>query len=358
MTRPSRERFLDLATRREMPSVSITMPTHVAGPEIEQDPIRLKNAIGRAEHMLAATGYRPSRNGDLLDPVRSLLGDARFWSHRDHGLALYAAAGGLEVFDLADEPVERVMVTDRFHVAPLVASLPGIAYRVVAISMNGVRVFEAAPGFISRAEYQGPESFEDANWFMNREAQVQRHPSANAPGAVHGHDPMEKHKADVERFVSAVTRAVRPLDGTPVVILAVDELGHEFTRLAGYPTLRVAGSPESLEAPVVLERVTPAIVAENRRRQEELIGRLMEALGTGRAVAGFEPVLGAAVAGRVDTLAFSMDASPAWSNGGEGSPGAHDLLDEAIGEVASRAGKITAAPRLPEGHTLIASLRF
>lgn len=42
------------------PAVSIFMPTHRAGQEIRQDPIRLKNLVRRAEQQLIEEGTRPT----------------------------------------------------------------------------------------------------------------------------------------------------------------------------------------------------------------------------------------------------------------------------------------------------------
>ena len=48
-----------LLQTRERFCVSIFLPTHRAGPEIRQDPIRLKNLLKQAESRLIALGHKP-----------------------------------------------------------------------------------------------------------------------------------------------------------------------------------------------------------------------------------------------------------------------------------------------------------
>ncbi|ASC70479.1 hypothetical protein XM38_014180 [Halomicronema hongdechloris C2206] len=52
--------FQKLSQSASDDSVSICLPTHVAGPEIQQDPIRLKNLLDEATAQLQAMGNDPA----------------------------------------------------------------------------------------------------------------------------------------------------------------------------------------------------------------------------------------------------------------------------------------------------------
>ena len=71
------------------PCVSIFLPTHRAGAETRQDPIRLKNLIGEARDLLLAKGLRAAEADVILAPARDLLGDGVFWRHQGDGLAVF-----------------------------------------------------------------------------------------------------------------------------------------------------------------------------------------------------------------------------------------------------------------------------
>ena len=53
--------------------VSILMPTHRAGQETQQDPIRLKNLVREVEERLKAKGLRSPEIAGLLEPAQLLL---------------------------------------------------------------------------------------------------------------------------------------------------------------------------------------------------------------------------------------------------------------------------------------------
>ncbi|WP_447983373.1 hypothetical protein [Nitrospira sp. Nam74] len=86
------------------PAVSIFLPTHRAGPETQQDRIRLKNLLKQAETQLVKEETRPTDARELLEPVSALIDDAAFWRHQADGLAIFRAH---DVF-----PVHRLPVMD------------------------------------------------------------------------------------------------------------------------------------------------------------------------------------------------------------------------------------------------------
>src|SRR5438105_15663998 len=62
----------ELVAMDARPAVSLYLPTHVAGREIRQDPIRLKNLLSSAAERLAAIWRRPE--------IEDFLGPAGYWS--------------------------------------------------------------------------------------------------------------------------------------------------------------------------------------------------------------------------------------------------------------------------------------
>lgn len=53
--------------------VSLFLPTHRAGPEVQQNPIRLKNLLRQAKQMLLERGRRRPDAEALLEPAQGLL---------------------------------------------------------------------------------------------------------------------------------------------------------------------------------------------------------------------------------------------------------------------------------------------
>src|SRR6185436_3512316 len=69
--------------------VSLYMPTHRVGREEQQDPVRLKNLLAKAETNLIANGLRRPKVQDLMRPAEELLADKDFWQHQSDGLAIF-----------------------------------------------------------------------------------------------------------------------------------------------------------------------------------------------------------------------------------------------------------------------------
>jgi hypothetical protein len=66
----SHEELKTVITESQGPAVSIFLPTHRAGQEIQQDPIRLKNLLKQAESQLISEGSRPGRSIQILNYKR------------------------------------------------------------------------------------------------------------------------------------------------------------------------------------------------------------------------------------------------------------------------------------------------
>src|SRR6266404_554897 len=80
----------ELLASEAQPAVSLYLPTHVAGREIRQDGIRLKNLLAQTADRLDAE-WRRSEIDAFLAPAASLIEDENFWRHQEKGLAVFLA---------------------------------------------------------------------------------------------------------------------------------------------------------------------------------------------------------------------------------------------------------------------------
>src|SRR5665648_1097914 len=87
MNTPSWDDLRGLMERGDESCVSIFMSTHRSGREIQQDPLRLKNLLARAENELRTSGLRGPDAAFVLEPGGELLSDGDFWRHQQDGLA-------------------------------------------------------------------------------------------------------------------------------------------------------------------------------------------------------------------------------------------------------------------------------
>ena len=115
----SRAELKTLIEEPEGLCVSIFLPTHQAGAQTQQDPIRLKNLLREAEEQLLAKEFRTPEAEELLGPAWELLDDSVFWRHQSDGLAVLLSPGVFRHYRLPLNFEDLVVVADRYHLKPL-----------------------------------------------------------------------------------------------------------------------------------------------------------------------------------------------------------------------------------------------
>ncbi|HDQ74019.1 MAG TPA: hypothetical protein ENN19_18270, partial [Chloroflexi bacterium] len=138
--------------------VSLFMPTHRAGRELEQDPIRLKNLLREAEQRLQDKALQDKalqgkglqgkdlRSPDvreMLKPAQRLLQEPGFWRNQSDGLAVFFTPETFHYYRLPLPFEELMVISNRFHLKPL---LPFFAsdghFYILALSQNQIRLLE------------------------------------------------------------------------------------------------------------------------------------------------------------------------------------------------------------------------
>jgi len=114
-------------------------PTHRTGADIQQDPIRLRNALATAERELVVLGWRTADAEDLLDPARQLIGDRHFWRHQTDGLAPFIGSGVLRTFRVPITFEELAVVSTQFHLRPPLPLIGAEVFWLSALRSHGLR---------------------------------------------------------------------------------------------------------------------------------------------------------------------------------------------------------------------------
>lgn len=364
----SRDHLRELA-QGGSPSVSLYLPTHRAGAETQQDPIRLKNLLREADGRLGAEGF-DGAGGELLAPARRLLDDHPFWQHQSDGLAVFLSPKTRRLYRLPLAFEELVVVGERFHLAPLLPLLHGDGlFYLLALSQNRVRLFAATRHRVREIDLRDiPESLADALGYDWEQRSLQFHsapprgvagPASGGRAPIyHGHGAgTDDEKEEVARFLHLVDHGVRKLlrePTEPVVVAAVDwvaSLFRDLSKLADLVPEPVEGNPDAVPAEDLhrraVEKVEPLFEAERTRAAE----RYDAAVGAGRTAERLEEVLVAAADGRVDVLWVDRalhrwgrfdPAARQVSVHAERADGDEDLLDRAALETLLHGGSVYA----------------
>lgn len=362
------ETLRQLASRRADPSVSLFLPTHRYGPEISQDRIRLKNLLADAVDELVELGHRRPEAEDLVEPARRLLDQGDFWQHRSDGLGLLLSAEVFEVLTLPSHTEELEVVSDRFHITPLLSGVDRVTVLLLALSRSQVRLFELTRTGIAPVDAELPTSIDDTAWFADREAQLQHRAGSrgSANAVYHGHPPEEDEREDLRRFLTAVAGGVGSVlrdRAAPLLITAVDELAAAYRQVADHditePT--IAGNPDERSPDELAEQARSILQDRLERLEGDATGRVTSAVGRGEGSIDLGEILEAATAGRVEEVVVGPDVHP-WASSGSGAvhaerqPGDDDLIDRAVSLALQHGGEAWTVESAQ--HDIAASFRF
>jgi hypothetical protein len=297
-----------------VPSVSIFLPTHRAGPEIEQAPIRLKNLLRSAEGLLTEWRMRGPEALDFLAPVRKLLEDGFFWRNQGDGLAVFLSPGVFRTYRVPVPLRESLHVGRRFLVKPLIPLLEAEGrFYVLALSQNQVRLVECTRFGVNEVPLEGiPRNLDEMLAEYEPKKYRQVHTRTAAPGGgglfrTHGAG-LDDTKDQVLRFVRKVSDGILPLlkgENAPVVPAGVEMMTAFFREVSQYAYVAeedIGGNPESLSPGELKDRAWEIVrphFLEGRKRD---LDRCLAAEGTGIASTDLREVLPAAHTGRVETL--------------------------------------------------------
>ena len=352
----------ELASHRSDPCVTIYIPTHVKGREIEQDPIRLKNAISTADSELEKAGVDDETRSSLLATMRQRVEDRDFWRHQGSGLGIFASKDLYEEVRLRIPVDERVRISDRFLITPLVEATGEHSVYVLALSRGDARLFQL--GEQGGTELQLPEgtprSMEDANWFTDRQTGL-KYLGKTSAGQFHGHGGVSgTERSDLRRFLRELSDGVKAVVGdSSVIVAAVNELAAAYQHDAHHRVSDhvVAGNPDDLDLSDLLARATDVIEASRAERMNALENRWNEALGTKMATKGIIPTVIAAHQGRVETLLVG-DTTPIWGTFDpdevevviydERGDDHRNLVDDSIRATLEHGGKIVKVRKIED----------
>jgi hypothetical protein len=347
-----------LALGRQGPCVSVFLPTHRAGREAEQGPIRLKNLLRQATDALQADGVRAPEIDRLLAPLRSLLDDRLFWQYQSDGLALFSGPGWWRSFRVPLDLPELAVVDDRFHVIPLLPLLAGDGhFFLLALSQNQIRLLEGTRDRVEEVDLPGvPLGVEDALQGEEIQKQLQLYVAdrggPGAGGSYHGHGhPGEAQAERVLRYFRKVDRGLREVlagERAPMVLAAVEHLAPIFRKAKTYPQLVdevLPGSPEGLSRHELHARAWPIVEPLFLRAQREAAARYDRLAGTGQTSQDPQDIVRAAEDGRIETLFVSRHPAGPSAAGGDvpvsdGDGGLRDVLELATVTALSKGGTV------------------
>jgi len=372
-----------LVVHHESPCVSLFMPTHRGGPQVRQDPIRLKNLHRAAERALIERRHRSSDVRVWLAPTATLQEDDEFWRHQSDGLAVFLAPSLFRMFRLPLRFEEEMIVAERFHVSPLLPYFTeNERFYVLALSQNGCRLLRCTKHSVVPLELPGaPVSMTETPGYERRETQVQFEAiapkgasgmsSGGGTALYHGHgSSSDASTADVERYFRAIDRVVCDVLGDrhePLLLAGVDYLLPVYRSISHYDSIaaeHLLGNAEARRDEELHRDAWQVMKSRLAQTSREALEQVNAAVATGRGANQVTVVLPAAIQGRVDLLIAPIN-QPLWGRFDHQRQAAEvheerrgddeDLHQRTIVETVLHGGRVVPAP---EHEGLAARYRY
>jgi len=376
MKKLTRQELGILIQPREVPAVSIYIPTHRAG-DIEQDRIRLKNMLREAEERLTKLGIKSAEARGILQPAEQTLPDPEFWLHRGDGLAVFLS-GGLFLYQILPFQLnELLVVSDHFHIKPLLEMFTedGIFY-LLAISLNRVRFFQCTHYSVADITPTNiPLSLEQALKYEQPEKQQQFH-NAGPGGLISFGQGIGKEfsKEAILRFFLQVNKGLKEVlqtEHAPLVLAAVDYLHSLYREANSYRNLLsegITGNPDDLPETELQSQAWQVVKPYFEKSRKEALTTYHNSMGTGLATSDLKEAVIASHEHRIST-AFVNKEKQFWGQFDpedrevlmydSNQPGAVDLLDLVAIKTLTGGGTVYALrPEELNGNSVAAVFRY
>ena len=382
MQQPTIQELRTLMESTQAPCVSLYMPAHPGVAQNQQDRTRFKNLLRDAEKGLENSGLRAPEIKEFLDPAVKLGSDGLFWRKQNHGLALFRSSEQFHHYQLPFQVDELVMVTNRFHLKPLMQLVSQRQFYLLALSLKGTRLLRGTEHGLSALPEEAPMTMEEFLEGEERETHLQYHTfSTGSRGrqmaSYHGHGGgNEDSKEDVRRYCRYIEGLISQHlagENLPLILAGVEYLLPIYRETNTYPHLAevsVEGNPDEFGTTELHQRVWSAMEPQLMQEQEEAMEQFNALLGTGKASIDLAQVAMAAHQGRVEVLFVPLGIQkPGLVNAQEqtveliadSKRGQYpDLLDQAAIATFSKGGTVyvVESQEMPHSSELAAIFRY
>lgn len=372
-----------LANHDSAHAISIFVPTHRAGEETREDPIRLKNQLDIAQRYLQDRGIRGPDVRELLEPATRLVSDSGFWRHQSDGLALFLDSDHREVRRLPCPFEDMTVVGEHFHVTPLLNAVNGASeFYVLALSRNHVRLLHGSRDSIAELDLPAAPDGVDALFFdKNTADQLQLHTVGRGGGSEHAavfhgqggtEGPWDERVRNYLRLVVEDVSALLRGKKAPLIFAGDRGLYSLYEDVNSYKAFFgkfVAGNPDHMSPDELHQQAWTLVKPSFDEAREEQIAQVNEALGKGMGSTRIEKILNDACDGKVERLLIA-DRKHVWGrfrtddrvveSHSERQTDCEDLLNLAAIHTLRRDGIVMSLPQslMPNEGVVAAVYRF
>jgi hypothetical protein len=219
------------------PCISIYMPTHRFGGEIQADILELQHLLMQVRVSLMGRGMDDSKAGQLLDPLMKLLRNESSWHGTNKGVAIFIAPGFFRHFESPLSFPSLAVVGEQFHILPLLSLIENDGtYYLLLLGKEDIRLFEGTHQTFRVIPVQGiAPTLGDFQQYTHAERELQLHSGMRPPkanmggrrGAIFhgGGNAHDRQKLELSEFFRSVDQEVRKKIGGDIATLIIGGVG-------------------------------------------------------------------------------------------------------------------------------------
>jgi hypothetical protein len=255
----SKEALVELANYSSDCCISIYIPTHRAGVEVNErmDSIAFKNALQQVESTLKERGFEQTKIAQLIKPGYDLLRNDKFWYDLSDGLAVFIAEGMFNYIKLPSMPAHRILVNTSFYLSPLVPFLLSKEYfYLLVLSKKQAKLFRADNFGIRHIPIpELPNGVDDVVHFEEKDDQKLFRTGSSGAGeganfhGIGGGKPDEKEHISIylEEVDETLWKEILNKENVPLVLAGVEYLLPLFRKVSHYKNIWEKNLTGSLE---------------------------------------------------------------------------------------------------------------
>jgi hypothetical protein len=316
MDRMTMDEVRKLALLEPKPRLTIYMPTNPGSPEARQDEIRLKNLADAAERQFVDAGIRQPVARDMLDQIRLLPTQTRFWHERRQGLVVLLAEDTCYICRFPIQFPDSVTVGPRFLLKPILFHLlSDHRFLLLALSRNQVRLYRGAREMFEQIPVpRMPKNIDEALRIDSADRgeqvrSIRRGDGGKDDAIFHGQGGKpETHKEDFARFAVEVQRALQPVleqERDPLWLAGVDYELAMFSKVCTYPYLtesHLTGNADKKSEHDLHLKAWEHLNSQVDVQREQALGRYGQAVGNSTTSKELREIVVAAPRGDIDLL--------------------------------------------------------
>ncbi len=320
MHTPSASELRALMEQQRGPCVSLFLPTHPAGTDPHQAPLRLRQQLHAVENRLLLQNLRSTQVQAFLQPIQALVDAEPFWLHPSAGLAVFRSPALFRAYWLPYPVKEQLIVTGHFYLKPLLPLVTndGRFYLLVLSQtelrllesthdhINEVALPEAVPRRLAAALHGDAPAHEVPSHGSSPATDGQRASTVQAVGTAASQQQLLRSCQQIDRGLHALLSE----EQVPLVLAGVGYLLSLYRQVNTYPHLLeegVVGNPDRESTEGSHRKAWAVVEPYFLRARAAAAASYRAAAGSSRASDDLRTILPAAYYGRIECLFLAED---------------------------------------------------